>query len=266
MDDVQSPPRSKRLTKEPPPKSSFSPPMHPSGFGGQLRRQTSLSQSQSPSSSGDYSHGHQRTQSSHTSSSSSLEKSPQLATSKFSAQPPYDSATGRYRFSARQPPQEHQTKDPFGTNAYVSGGLNSTDVQKSLEHRSSIKRPGPPRPSHTTPNAHMASPALRQSASFSADHIHNKLTLTRSESSNAYSKRFSDEGKNVAPWKKKNALSSIINNVLGSPRGVKISAPENPVHVTHVGLDKETGRFTVRFSIVSDFAWHCVALRHHRGT
>ncbi|PBP27676.1 putative ste20-like protein [Diplocarpon rosae] len=31
---------------------------------------------------------------------------------------------------------------------------------------------------------------------------------------------------------------------VGSARGVKISAPENPVHVTHVGYDNQTGQFT----------------------
>ena len=50
----------------------------------------------------------------------------------------------------------------------------------------------------------------------------------------------------MAPWKKKSGFSSFMNSVLGSPRNVKISAPENPVHVTHVGFDNETGQFTVR--------------------
>ena len=245
MDDLQSPTKSKRLTKDPPPNASFSPPMTSNGFAGQLRRQASLSQSQSPSSSGDYSRGHHRTQSSHTSSSSSFEQSPRLATSKFSTQSPYEANANRYRFSARQSLKENHSDSLPEDHVDANGGLASSGSQKSLGYQSSVRRPGPPRPSYTTPNAQMASPALRQSASFSTDHPSNKLTLTRSESGHAYSKRFSDEAKNLAPWKKKTAFSSIINNVLGSPRSVKISAPENPVHVTHVGLDKETGRFTV---------------------
>ena len=247
MGDVQPTTRpTKRLTKDPPPNVSFTPPMNSIDFPGQLRRQTSLSQSQSPSSSGDYSvSNHQRTQSSHTSSSSSFEQSPRLATSKFSNQSPYESTASRYRFSARRSLKDQQSSESSEARDIVKGQLDSPGSQKDLAHHSSVRRPGPPRPLHTTPNAQMSSPALRQSASFSSAHPTTKLTLTRSESGPHHSKRFSDEAKNLAPWRKKSAFSSIFNNVLGSPKGMKISAPENPVHVTHVGLDKETGRFTV---------------------
>ena len=246
MEEPQSSSKTKRLTKDPPPSTSFSPPMSSAGFAGQLRRQASLSQSQSPSSSGDYSRDHHRTQSSHTSSSSSFEQSPRLATSKFSTHPSHEANATRYRLPARQSLKENQSDGLPGYHADTNGEVAALGSQTSLGYQSSVRRPGPPRPSHTTPNAQMASPALRQSASFSADHPHHKLTLTRSDSAHPYTKRFSDEGKNLAPWKKKSAFTSMINNVLGSPRGMKISAPENPVHVTHVGLDKETGRFTVR--------------------
>jgi hypothetical protein len=37
-----------------------------------------------------------------------------------------------------------------------------------------------------------------------------------------------------------------MNNLVGTPRKPTISAPENPVHVTHVGYDQNTGEFTVR--------------------
>ncbi|EDN99594.1 conserved hypothetical protein [Sclerotinia sclerotiorum 1980 UF-70] len=40
-------------------------------------------------------------------------------------------------------------------------------------------------------------------------------------------------------------FSGFMSSIgVGSPRGVKISAPENPVHVTHVGYDNTTGQFT----------------------
>ena len=45
--------------------------------------------------------------------------------------------------------------------------------------------------------------------------------------------------------KKKSGFSSFMNNLVGTPRKPTISAPENPVHVTHVGYDQETGEFTV---------------------
>ena len=61
-------------------------------------------------------------------------------------------------------------------------------------------------------------------------------------------KRYSDESKELKGGmiRKKSGFSGFLNNIgVGSPRGVKISAPENPVHVTHVGYDNETGQFTV---------------------
>ncbi|KAF2173034.1 hypothetical protein M409DRAFT_62665 [Zasmidium cellare ATCC 36951] len=57
--------------------------------------------------------------------------------------------------------------------------------------------------------------------------------------------RYSDEsGKEGKFLKKKSGFSSIFSNLVGTPRKPTISAPENPVHVTHVGYDQETGEFT----------------------
>ena len=61
-------------------------------------------------------------------------------------------------------------------------------------------------------------------------------------------KRYSDESKEPksSMIRKKSGFSGFLNNIgVGSPRGLKISAPENPVHVTHVGYDNQTGQFTV---------------------
>lgn len=57
--------------------------------------------------------------------------------------------------------------------------------------------------------------------------------------------RLSDEAKE-SKLKKKSGFSKFMNELVGSPRRPAISAPENPVHVTHVGYDQETGEFTVR--------------------
>ncbi|WPH02388.1 Hypothetical protein R9X50_00525100 [Acrodontium crateriforme] len=54
--------------------------------------------------------------------------------------------------------------------------------------------------------------------------------------------RYSDEQKEVKGVRKKSGFSSFFN--ISSPRRPNISAPENPVHVTHVGYDQETGEFT----------------------
>lgn len=56
--------------------------------------------------------------------------------------------------------------------------------------------------------------------------------------------RLSDEAKD-AKGRKKTGFSSFVNNLVGTPKRPAISAPENPVHVTHVGYDQETGEFTV---------------------
>lgn len=57
--------------------------------------------------------------------------------------------------------------------------------------------------------------------------------------------RLSDEAKEGKAAKKKTGFSSFVNNLVGTPKRPAISAPENPVHVTHVGYDQETGEFTV---------------------
>ncbi|EME88094.1 uncharacterized protein MYCFIDRAFT_48302 [Pseudocercospora fijiensis CIRAD86] len=56
--------------------------------------------------------------------------------------------------------------------------------------------------------------------------------------------RYSDEGKEAKVLKKKSGFSSLMSSLVGAPRKPTISAPENPVHVTHVGYDQETGEFT----------------------
>jgi p21-activated kinase 1 len=45
--------------------------------------------------------------------------------------------------------------------------------------------------------------------------------------------------------RKKSGFSGFMNSLVGSPKKPVISAPENPVHVTHVGYDSSTGQFTV---------------------
>lgn len=60
--------------------------------------------------------------------------------------------------------------------------------------------------------------------------------------------RYSDETKESKVLKKKSGFSSLMSSLVGAPRKPTISAPENPVHVTHVGYDQETGEFTVSLS------------------
>ena len=180
-----------------------------------------------------------RTYSSHTSSTSSVEPSPNLATSKFGAQAQSEPNTNRHRFSLRRS-LNGRASDELGAD----GSGTTLDSTKASGYQNSLRRPAPPPLSHTSPDPRMISPQLRQSASFSTVDRSIDITPPRSDTGLTASKRYSDEGK-TAPWRKKTGFSSFVNSVLGSPRTVKISAPGNPVHVTHVGFDNETGKFTV---------------------
>lgn len=90
---------------------------------------------------------------------------------------------------------------------------------------------------------------LQHSASFSSgDRSSEKSTPRVAENQLISPKRYSDEGKESRQgmMRKKSGFSGFMSSIgVGSPRGVKISAPENPVHVTHVGYDNQTGQFTV---------------------
>ena len=230
--------RPRRLTKNPPPIANHDARMS-ANIATQLKRHPSSPSSSNPSYREHYEQ-HQRTQSSHTSSSSSLDRSPSLATPKFSPQPQQEPYNPQHTY-----PTQHQingqTLDGFA-NAPVDARILDSTIASGYQN--SLRRPGPPPLQHTSPDPRMMSPALRQSASFSVDDRTRDLTPTRSETSSS-SKRYSDDARNSAPWKKKSGFSSFVSSVLGSPRSVKISAPENPVHVTHVGFDNETGQFTV---------------------
>lgn len=75
-----------------------------------------------------------------------------------------------------------------------------------------------------------------------------EVTPPKSENGILSPKRFSGDGqasKPPGPLRKKSGFSTFVNNMLGSPRTIKISAPENPMHMIHVGYDNQTGQFTV---------------------
>ncbi|KAI0434150.1 hypothetical protein F5Y09DRAFT_357505 [Xylaria sp. FL1042] len=107
-----------------------------------------------------------------------------------------------------------------------------------------------PQPPPLSPDPRIMSPSLRRSASFSV------ANATMSEKSHAArvndapiiaSKRYSDESKeSKGPniLRKKSGFSGLMSTLVGSPKKPVISAPENPVHVTHVGYDSATGQFT----------------------
>ncbi|KZF21127.1 Pkinase-domain-containing protein [Xylona heveae TC161] len=136
----------------------------------------------------------------------------------------------------------------------VGAPFEAREAWTSVEHTRSPTYQNPsPRPPPTTLPSKKSSPrtmapALRQSASFSVGDALTDSSPSQSESGIASPKRYSDEAngsKGPVPFgRKKSGFSSFMNSMLGSPRRINISAPENPVHVTHVGYDNETGQFT----------------------
>ncbi len=185
------------------------------------------------------------------SSVSSNSPSPNLSVSKYSSQPPQEGYPNRYRYSANQSLNEKSSDEMIRTPSDTSDVVSPLDSTKASGYQTSLRRPDPNILSRTTSNTTMMSPSLRESASFSVGDRSNAPVSPQPDSGSTTPKRYSDEAKNSAPWKKKSGFSSFMNSVLGSPRNMKISAPGNPVHVTHVGYDMETGQFTVRIQCLT---------------
>lgn len=139
---------------------------------------------------------------------------------------------------------------PFDSAAVTS------EIHKASHHAT---RPPPPQHSQTADPPKFKSPRLRQSASFTAlarkiDNIKmDTITPPRSDGgTKSPRQRYSDEGdttqkkRNSGGGKKKSAFSTFVQGLVGSPRRPTISTPTNPMHVTHVSIDHDTGEFTVR--------------------
>lgn len=130
--------------------------------------------------------------------------------------------------------------------------LNRIEATKSP---TTLHRPPIPQTAYSTPDARVAGYSHRQSASFSAA-APNTMAAEKSQGAKVSEnqlngpKRFSDEAKEPkmgTALRKKSGFSGFMTSLVGSQKKPTISAPENPVHVTHVGYDSSTGQFTVRF-------------------
>ena len=165
--------------------------------------------------------------------------------------------------------------------------LNRIEATKSLAHLPVHQQPlapqhpappvqsAPPAPtplpnSSSGPRAVMGPPPLPQAASFSTTASDRsstgEKTMIPKMDNVSVSKRFSDESKeSKAPGmlRKKSGFSGFMTSLVGSPKKPLISAPENPVHVTHVGYDSSTGQFTVRGHFAGA---HCDASNTILGT
>jgi p21-activated kinase 1 len=133
---------------------------------------------------------------------------------------------------------------PFNVNSVVEA-LNGPNA-------GAPRRPAGPQHSHTDQPARY----LRQSRSFTS----NMDTTTPPSTTASKTNRYSDGGGGPASAptsdtakkrlsggaKKKGTFSTFMSSMLGSPRRPTISTPTNPMHVTHVSIDNQTGEYTVR--------------------
>lgn len=150
-----------------------------------------------------------------------------------------------------RPPQE---ADEFiGAPFDGAAILSQIEQTKSPTHQQpTFRRQNAPPPlvKASTDTPPTMAPMLRHSTSFNAAEtaINEKLQPTHAVDAQLLSpKRYSDEGKDTKPGvlRKKSGFSGFVNSLVGSQKKPVISAPENPVHVTHVGYDSTTGQFTV---------------------
>lgn len=154
-----------------------------------------------------------------------------------------------------------EDRDLIGAPFDGTSILNHLEATKTQGYQNQLsnRRPAPPPLAHA-----QTSPLLRQSASSSADSPA-AMSLSEKAQQGAQGqlngpKRYSDETKEPkAPGvlRKKSGFSGLMSTLVGSPKKPIISAPENPVHVTHVGYDSSTGQFTVCPSL-------CLCVIHHQ--
>ena len=259
MEDARS--TSRRLTKKPPP--GFAPSivtdansLRSQRSSGSLQRSPSAPTNLAKS----YATSHHRTATNTgpftSSSSSSLERQTSAPSPVLTGSTDSTVHGGVNRTSNPTAALNEKTSEDslIGAPFDGSGILNHIDSTKATGYQNSLRRPPPPPLAYTNLPQSM-SPPLRQSASFSAgDRMNEKAPPRISENQLITPKRYSDESsKEPKPGvtRKQSGLKSIFGSMgLMSPRGPKISAPENPVHVTHVGYDNQTGQFTVSSSCV----------------
>jgi p21-activated kinase 1 len=191
----------------------------------------------------------------YSSSNSSLDRqisgpSPILASNDFNS-PAGQSEPKRYSNPISRGILEKSSTEFIGAPFDGTGILSQIDSTKASGYQNSLRRPPPPPLSQTAPIPQTMSPPLRQSASFSNTGLNEKAPARVQENQLISPKRYSDETKEPksAALRKKTGFSGFMSGLVGSPRRVNISAPENPVHVTHVGYDNVTGKFIVSFNL-----------------
>lgn len=155
---------------------------------------------------------------------------------------------------------------PSSSDDFIGAPFDGAAVLDRLDHNQSPNRPLSMQRQNVPPplkseHKSFTSPSLKSSSTFSkmdtaVDRSSPALRGTDSPPLGTI-KRFSDDGKDLksSMLRKKTGLSGFVNSLVGSPKKPAISAPENPVHVTHVGYDSLTGQFTVCRKVFVRESW-----------
>ncbi|CAD6502749.1 BgTH12-05339 [Blumeria graminis f. sp. triticale] len=167
--------------------------------------------------------------------------SPSSSHREFTKQPPRYRHSIRHRLAPAVP--SAIPKAPHAAPTTTTLSRSTSDSRLSSRHHQQYQlyhRQPPPPP---------AQAALSYPLPSTRERMNEKAPARVQESYITTPKRFSDEAKEtnkLAMLRKKTGFSGFISTTfgVGSTRSVKISSPENPVHVTHVGYDNQTGRFT----------------------
>ena len=202
--------------------------------------------------------------SSHNSIDSTLAQS--AAGASYNSQPAYNIDRGPHYHEPRYSVTAKTSPDLLGQrvdSAAILSNLNAVTYPADqpllqqhqgrpalLHQHSDFTAAQPTQTQYQNPNQStttLANPDVELSQSLAATGRRmDDLTGPRSDlSGRSPRQRLSDEAKDGKAQKKKTGFSSFVNNLVGTPKRPAISAPENPVHVTHVGYDQETGEFTV---------------------
>ncbi|KAK2744062.1 signal transducing kinase of the PAK [Onygenales sp. PD_40] len=249
---------STKLHKQPPHLSSSSWSLRKQSSTTSLRRHPSAPVY--PRSHAGSSREHLRTKSSAFGSSSSsidqhsahqsAHQSPVLNSNEFAASTSFSTTSSRPQYHHRLSFSERSSDELIGSAFDARTMLNALDSSKPVSDQPSATHRPPVLHSYNTSPDPRAVPTLRQSASFTSPppSMDPPPPPPVDDAANTTaSKRYSDEGgggSRLGLSRRKTGFSNFMNSMLGSPRNIKISAPENPVHVTHVGYDNETGQFT----------------------
>lgn len=164
------------------------------------------------------------------------------------------SRTNRFRLS------DPNQSDRRGNEDLIGAPFDGTSILNHIEAtKFQVTSSPPPSLVKAATDPRFARPSPRTSASYGGamdPTALEKATAARVDTGLMSPKRFSDEAKDSKPTtsRKKSGFSGFVNSLVGSQRKPVISAPENPVHVTHVGYDSTTGQFTVSRAFFS--GWH----------